>query len=308
MPYAPSLTTYTDADPCPRVEVFFEEFDPAAVAVTVYRTAAGREYRVRGAVNAPTAGTLTRIDFECPFNIPVTYRAEMFDADGLTLGFTDATTLPDIIDGLFPGDDLLPGGDIFPYETITGAGLYSLDTWLHNPLDPHGAVKVQLLPSTAGKISRPVPGSVSYPRGRRVGVVLAEPRRGVAGLQFDVHATDLDTADKVQALIGTYSTTTTPVVCIRLGGDDVRMRVPKPLFLGVMDIVEEDVTTRWGGGDTYQRMSGDEVAPPIPGLFIPLLTAADINVSFATAAVLNASASQAFEINRRYDLAGAASA
>jgi len=297
MPYAPTLTTYKDADPCPRVEVFFESLDPAAVTVTVYRSAAGREYRVRGAVDAPTAGTFTRIDFECPFNIPVTYRAEMFDADGLSLGFTDPTTLFDLVDGEFPGDDVFPA-----------TGLYSRDTWLHNPLDPSGAVKVSLAASTGRSLSRPVPGEISFPLGRRVGVALAEPRQGLRGFRFDVRVFDTDAADKVQALIGGYGTTTVPVVCIRLGGDETRLRVPKPLFLGVLDIAEVDINVAWGGGDTRQEMVGDEAAPPIPGLFIPLLTAADINASFATAADLNAAHARAVDVNRRYDLAGAATA
>jgi hypothetical protein len=48
----------------------------------VYRLAAGREYLVRGAVKAPVAGALSRIDFEVPFGVEVTYRAEMFDSAG----------------------------------------------------------------------------------------------------------------------------------------------------------------------------------------------------------------------------------
>lgn len=307
MPYPPTLTTYRDEDPCPRVEIFFEAVDPAATTLTVTRSAAGREFEVRGAVNAPTDGTFTRIDFECPFNLPVSYWAEMFDADGISLGFTDATTLGEVWEGLAPEDDLPPDEDLSPFAEMIGTGLVSADTWLHNPLDPHGAVKVTALASTATRISRPTPGQVSHPLGRRVGVVLAEPRRGVSGLTFDVYAPDEATADKVQAIAGTYATTTVPVVCIRLGTREGAMRVPKPLFLSVLDIAEEDIGIRYGGTDTAQRMVGDEVAPPVPGLFIPLLTADDINVSFATANDLNAAHARAVDVNRRYDLAGAAS-
>jgi hypothetical protein len=183
----------------------------------------------------------------------------------------------------------------------------SADTWLHNPLYPQGAVKVELYPTTGEKLSRPVPGSVSRPLGRRVGVVLAEPRQGVTGLTFDVIASDIETADRVQALIGDAARDLTPVVCIRLGKDDARLRVPQPLFLGVLDIAEEGVDVRWGGSTTIQRMQGDEVDPPVPGLFVPLLTAADINVSFVTAAAVNAGHARSIDVNRRYDLAGAAS-
>lgn len=312
MPYAPTLTPYTDAAPCPRVEVFFEEFAPGTDTVTVYRSAAGREYEVRGAVRAATAGSLTRIDFECPFNIPVTYRAEMFDDAGLSLGFTDPGTMGDIVvleGDVFPEDDEFPEDDVFPGELITfGVGLISGTTWLHNPLRPEGAVAVVLSGSTGTTLSRPVPGSVSYPLGRRVGVMLTQPRRGVSRLRFDVRVFTLEDADKVQALVGDDNNNLPPVICVRLGGDEQRLRIPQPMFLGVQDIVEESINVFWGGEDTRQLMEGDEVAPPIPGLFIPLLTNADLNAYYASNAALNSDNASNVAVNRRYDLAGFAGA
>lgn len=308
MAYAPELMPYTDAAPCPRVEVFFPEFDPAAATVTVYRSAAGREYPVRGAVRAAVGGSLTRIDFECPLNILVRYRAEMFDEHGVSLGFTDVSELGDILVGLAPGDEVVPADDLLATETVSGTGLVSLKTWLHNPLNPSGAVSVFALESSAREISRPVPVTVSRPLGRRVGVVLSEPRRGVSGLKFDVYAPDVATADRVQALIGDYATTTVPVICVRIGLSDEPMRVPRPMFLGVSDIVERDITVRFGSGATAQEMTGDEVDPPAPGLFVPLLTAADVNAYFATAADVNAYALTAHGINRLYEIAGFAGA
>lgn len=276
---APVLTPYLDEDPCPRVEVFFDDLHTGTAFVTVYRMAGGREEEVQGAIFAPTAGALTRIDFAVPFNVPVTYRAQMFDGARVSLGFTPAATVTVLSD----------------------------HTWLHNPLNPHGAVKVSLAASTGQTISRPVPGTVSRPRGRSVGVILSEPRQGVVGLRFDVRAESLETADRVQALIGGYAQNITPVICIRLGGDETRLRVPQPLFLGVLDIVEADMNVAWGGEDTRQLMVGDEAAPPAPGLFIPLLTAADINAFYATATALKADNLTGAAVNRRYDLAGFAS-
>jgi hypothetical protein len=304
MAYAPTITPYFDEDPCPRTEVFFEEFAPGTATVTVYRSAAGREYLVRGAVDAPTAGSLSRIDFECPFNIPVTYRAEMFDADGLSLGFTDTTTLGEVFDGLEPEEDLPPDVDLYPYSVYLGTGLVSTETWLHNPLNPQGAVKVIARLGSAASISRPMMGGISRPIGRRVGVVLSQGRTGVQGLVWDIHAYDLETADKVQALIGDYTNTMPPVVCLRVGGGESRIRVPKPLFLGVMDIAEEMQDVQYGGEWTVQRMVGDEVAPPVPGLFIPLLTNADLKAYYATNAAMAADNATNADLARRYDLAG----
>jgi hypothetical protein len=304
MPYAPTLTMYRDAAPCPRVEVFFEEFAPGTVTVTVYRSAAGREFLVRGAVEAATAGALTRIDFECPFNTSVTYRAEMFDEDGLSLGFTDPTTVGELWEGLSPEDDLPPDVDLVPFAEIVGYGLISADTWLHNPLDPQGAVRVTALSTSARSISRPVVGAISRPIGRRVGVVLSQGRTGLQKFTYDVYAPDEETADKVQALLGTYTSTAVPVVCLRVGGAEARMRIPKPLFLGVLDIAEEDLDIRYGGVSTAQRMTGDEVAPPTPGLFIPLLTNADLKAYYATNTAMKAAYASNIAMARDYSLAG----
>lgn len=274
---APTLTSYVDDSPCPRVEVFFPSFDAGTAYVTVYRLAGGQERQVRGAVYAPTGGTLTRIDMEVPFNVSVTYRAEQFNASGTSLGFT-------------------PSGAV----TVVSA-----ETWMHNPLNPEGAVQVALLDSAVKKLSRPVPGQISRPLGRRVGVVLSEPRQGLNGAVFDVFAASDDEADRVQALVGNGFDSAVPVICVRAGSGNP-MRVAMPLFLGVLDIPEEDVNVRYGGHGTIHRIEGDEVDPPIPGLFVPLLTRADLNAAFATRAALNAGGLTRADINRRYDLAGTA--
>lgn len=274
-----TLTAYTD-DPCPRVEVFIDDLDSAVRSVTVYRLAGGREFRVRGAVGAGTVGALSRIDFEVPFNVEATYRAEMFDASGVSVGFTAQESI-----------------------TVPSAG-----TWMHNPLDPRGAVRVTLMESTARSLSRPVPGEISRPRGRRVGVVLAEPRQGLQGAVFDVFTETVEDADRVQAFLGDYTRATVPVVCIRLGLDaPSRARVLSPLFLGVLDVVEEPwYTTDFGGA--VQRITGDEVDPPAPGLFIPLLRRMDVDASYATRGAFDAAYLRRSDADRDYGLAGAADA
>lgn len=273
---APTLTAYVDAMPCPRVEVFFASFVAGTASVTVYQLSGGEERQVRGAVNAPTGGTLTRIDFEVPFNRAVSYRAEQFDAAGQSLGFTPTASV------------MVPS----PFS------------WMHNPLDPQGAVRITLGGDSAGQVVRPSPGVVSRPKGRRVGVVLSEPRQGVTGLRLDVRTFNADDADAVQAMFGDKGMT--PVVCVRLGADYGLMRVPQPLFLSVISVPEVDITWQWGGGEISHPIEGDEVSPPIPGLFVPLLRAMDINVSFPTASAVNSSHLRASDVNRRYDLAGAA--
>lgn len=270
-----TVTLFSDAAPCPRAEVLVTGLEPNVASVTVYRLAAGREFTVRGAVSAPTAGALTRIDFEIPFGLDVTYRAEFFDSSGVSLGYVSSNPVR----------------------------LDVAETWLHNPLNPQGATPVHVEFETAAVLSRPVPGVVSRPIGRRLGVVLASPRSGVVGMTFNVHATSLETADRVQAMIGGYGRDLPPVLCVRIAAG-MPMRVPRPLFLGVLDIQEEDLTIKYGGEDTVHRMQGDEVAPPVSGLFVPLLTRADLNRYYATRAALNDDNLTRLAVNRRYDVAG----
>lgn len=277
MAYAPTLTVSTDANPMPRVEVLFSSFAAGTVKVTVYRLAQGREFKVRSAVNAATAGALSRIDFEIPFGVPVTYRAEMFDASGVSLGFTDTATVTMSIP----------------------------DMWVHNPLNPAGGVKVMFRGSAARELSRPVEGDVFYPQGRRVGVVISGQRRGLQGVVLDIIVDSVADADKFAALVGDYSTTTIPVLCFRLGAND-RVRLPRPLFAFVQDPREVDVTYALGGEKIAFEMVGDEVSPPAPALIVPLLTNADLNAYYATNAALKADNLTNLAVNRRYDLAGSA--
>jgi hypothetical protein len=266
-------------DDPPKVEVLLTDLDAAVASVTAYRLSNGFELQVRGIIDAAVAGAGTWIDFEVPAQ-QATYRVEYFDDDGVSLGFSESVTV-----------------------TLGFSGC-----WMHNPLNPGGAVKVDLMDTAGAVLSRPVPGAVVYPRGRRVGIAVAQPRRGLAGVVFDVTCHDLDTADQIQAFLGTQGNAMVPVICIRLGVDYVGLRVHSPLFLGVFDIAEEGIDVGWGGTWTRQRMQGDEAAPPAPGLFIPLLRRMDLNAYYASREDLNNDNLTRLAVNRRYDLAGVAGA
>lgn len=275
MPYAPILSVSADADPMPRVEVLFEAFAAGTTHVDVFRLAGGREFKVRSAVKAATAGALSRIDFEVPFGVPVTYRAEMFDAAGMSLGFTDTSSVELDVSG----------------------------TWVHNPLDPAGGVRVTLLQGAAGMLSRPVSGSVVYPQGRRVGVVVAGQRRGLQDVNLNCFTDTDEDADRFAALVGGYDRTTTPVLCFRTGSD-MRIRLPRPLFAAVFDPREVEFDVHLGGSAIEWQMEGTEVSPPTPALVVPLLTRQDINAAYGSRGALNADNLTRLAVNRRYDLAG----
>ena len=278
MAYEPTVSLFYDA-PAPRAEVFFSSFAPGTASVTVYRESGGRTYQVRGGVRAVTAGTLSRIDHEIPA-AEFTYWAEMFDAAGLPLGKTGTTSVT----------------------------AWFEDTWLHNPLDPQGAVRVMFRPQATRELSRPVAGQVVHPQGRRVGVVVGTERKGLMGVNLDVVTDTIEDADRVRALLGDYNTTTVPVLCFRIGALD-RIRIPSPLFVGVLDIVEADVNYASGWGEQIDHLiEGDEVDPPLPGLFIPTLTNGDLKAAYATNAAMKADNASNGALLRRYDLAGLAGA
>lgn len=275
MAYEPTLTAYTDAAPMPRVEVLFSSFAPTTASVTVYRLSGGREYKVRGAVMAATAGALTRVDYEVPFGVAATYKAEMFTSSGTSLGFTGTASV-----------------------TVD-----SSEMWVHNPLDPAGGVRLAFRDSAARDLVRPSEGSVFYPQGRRVGVVISGQRRGLSGTVLDVIADDLESADLFQGMLGDYATTTVPVLCFRIGSLD-RVRLPRPFFAAVTEAHEIDVTYALGGTQIAFHMAGDEVSPPAPGIVVPLLRRKDINAAYATNAAIAAGNLTRLAVNRQYSLAG----
>ena len=274
---APIISMFYDRAPCPRAEVLFESFAAGTASVTGWRSTGLIRYQVRGIVRSAVAGALTRIDFEIPFGVSVTYWAEQFDSAGVSLGETAKTTVK------------------FNVK----------ETWVHNPLDPQGALQIVLTDSAAASISRPVPGDVVFPLGRSRGVVISGPRRGIAGVALDCYTQSDGDADKFDALLGGPDRSAVPVLCFRVGAD-MRIRLPRPLFASVLDLQEEAVDLRYGGEMVRWRMSGTEVSPPAPGIFIPLLTRADINAFYPTRAAVNADNPSRLSVNRRYDLIGAA--
>ena len=264
-----------DADSAPIVEVLVTGLDPAVSSVTAWRTSGGVEKEVSGIVRAPVAGAGSWVDYEVPAQ-QATYRIEYFDAGGVPLGYSEPATV-----------------------TLGFTGI-----WMHNPLAPSGAVRVELHAEAGRVLSRPVPNTRVRPKGRPAGVIIAEPRVGLVGAVFSVWSRDLATADRVQAFLGSPKVSLLPVVCVRFGADYPQIRVASPLFLGVDDIPEEDRTLRYGGEATVQHIVGDEAERPAPGIFIPLLRRKDVNAAYSSRAEFNAAYLSRLAANRDYSLAG----
>jgi hypothetical protein len=273
------LTAFVDAAPCPRVLIAYTSFEPGTAFVTVYRIAGGRTFRVRGAVMAAVAGGLSRFDYEAPFGLELFYRAEMFDASGVSLGFTAASSVR----------------------------LDVLETWVHNPLDPAGATTVAFRDNALRELTRPSEGQVYYPQGRRVGVVVSGQRRGLSGVVLDLIVDSVAQANKFQAIAGGgYDSMLPPVGCFRVGAAD-RVRVPKPLFASLLEVSEQDMNYVLGGTQITFAVTGDEVVPPAEALVIPLLTRGDVDAFYNSRAAVKADNLTRGDVSRRYELAGSAS-
>ncbi|MFZ4843957.1 hypothetical protein [Mycetocola saprophilus] len=268
------LNPMPDDQPCPRVELVARDLPPSTTAVTIWRTAAGRTKEVRGAIRTNASDAISLVDFEAPFGVPLTYRVEPFTATGDSLGLIGLAETQLDVD----------------------------ETWVHNPLNPFGSVVVSFRGSAVGAISRPVDGQVEHALGSRVGRVVSSGRRGVVGVSLDVMTETLADADKVAALLGDEGNELPPVLCFRIGARD-RVRLPQPFYAAVLDIVESSFDYTEGTGEKIaHHMSGTEAAPPVPGLFIPLLTYAHLNAYYASYAALNADNPTYLAVNTRYDL------
>lgn len=272
---APTLTV--DVSGSPRVEVFLSGTDVVAgtVRMRLWRYSEGREWLVRGGVDiAP--GTAA-IDWEVPFRVQALYRGEMFDAAGLSLGFTDAASVT------------VDVGDV----------------WVHNPLVPTNSVRLGPfgLVERDTTVSRPTVGEVIYGEGDTVGRRIGSGRRGVAGWATGFAVENVEDADALQRMLGDYVTQQVGVLCVRTPPP---FRIPRTLFASVSDDAEADRDVRWGGKRTDFLFTATEAAPPYPGITTPLLTYDDLDASFSTYTLRDAQFSTYTAGDRAYEYAGAA--
>lgn len=248
MANAPTLTGSVDANPCPRVLVNFTTVPATTQTINVYRVSEGRQFQVRGGVGLFASGGAAFFDFECPFGISVSYRAECFTAAGASLGFTDSTQIT----------------------------LACTQSWIHQPLSPVLAIACTVNLNSANQISRPSPGATSWVEGGTVGATIGGQRRGISGMTLNIRTASTSDSDEFLNMFGNYVADFPSVICIRTPPP---LRIPRLLFAGVLDPQE---VIQGVNAMTGFNMTIDEVQPPSPGLIIPALRRDDIDIFFAT--------------------------
>ncbi|AGW41746.1 excinuclease ABC subunit C [Leifsonia xyli subsp. cynodontis DSM 46306] len=279
MPYAPTLTAFTDANPGVRVLVTFSALASGTQTINVYRTAEGRRFKVRGGVNLYAVGGVAVMDFEVPLGVAATYQAEQFDSSGLSLGFTDATSVTVSTSGVF---------------TDTSQAI------LHQPLSPSLSIIANLDASTAADVANVVPGSLTYPEGATVGTWIGGRRQGISGLALTVKAQSYADADEFRNMFGGYTTDFPAVLCVRTAPP---VRLPRVLFASV-DMVHESVD--YINSLVTFALTVNEVAPPAPGLIIPTLRREDLDVAYATRGAGDAAYATRLSRDTDYSKAGLA--
>lgn len=268
-----TITPYLDENPTPRVEVLVQ--GAPAGFVTVTRSTDQRSYEVQGAIVQPTGSGVSVIDAAVPFGVPVTYQAQLFDTDGITsLGFvtSDPITLPVI------------------------------DIWVHQPLDPHLAVKVDLTDASAASLTRGFDGETVYPDGASVGVWVGGRRRGLEGVQLELETSTQADMDTLQSIFGGYGDDEPAVICVRTPPGFSRL--PRTLYLACKSPTVVDINVRYGGTLTVLQVTGDEVRPPAPGLVAALLRYQDTDLFFGTYSAIDANYGSYLARDRDYAKAG----
>lgn len=263
----------------PWVEVWI---DPASlvagtVSLRVWRYSDDRSWLVRGGVDiAPGVAVL---DAECPFGVQSVYRAEQFDAAGVSLGFTVSESVH----------------------------LDVPHVWVHDVLDPFNGVDLgaDAVLGAIGVNSRPVPGDVVSVVGSATPRWVGSRRLARAPFQLGLAVPTVDLMDQIQAMIGGYEDDRLGVLCIRTPPP---ARLPRTLFAAVADDNEISRDVSWGGQRSDFLFTAVEVEPPFPGLSMPLLTYDDLDVSYASYDVRDAAYGSYTDMDRDYSLAGAANA
>jgi hypothetical protein len=272
MSFAPTLLPAIDSNPCPRVLVSFTSLASGTQTINVYRTAEGRTFQVRGGVNLYAAGGVSVMDFECPFGVPASYQAEQFNASGVSLGFTDQTSIT----------------------------LAVTDTWVHQPLSPALAVTGKIMMDSANDFMRPSPGQTVWPEGAVAGRTISGQRQGLVQMPLHIKLGSAADSDEFASMFGGYTTNFPPVLCIRT---PAVLRIPRLLFASCLQAHEVI-----GGVNrlfTWQ-LTVDEVSPPAPGLILPLLRRMDIDAAYATRAAMDAAYATRRAMDSDYSLAGLA--
>lgn len=273
----PSLTATpaTDETPAPRVVVLVDDLPPTIGSLTLLRTADGRTFKVRGAVNAPVSTGFQTQDLEAPFQVQSDYRAQMFTTGGADAGYT-----------------------------VTASATLDVDEcWVHNPVDPAGATAIDVADKSGKALTRPISGERFYPEQRSLAVFVTGRRLGLQGVDLYFSTADAAVAAKFESMFGGYDDDDQlpPVLCVRT---PPLIDIPRVFFAGTLSPTLKPITVHMGGNLREWEGQFDEASPPFAGIIVALLKRDDIDAFFSTRNALDAAYATRLAIDRDYAKAG----
>lgn len=234
--FGPALQPYTDKAPAPRVVVNVTSVRSGTVTATLHRMYDNVDEIVPGADGVAAAGGFVRTDYFPPFNTPISYRVEMFDVNGASLGFSDAEA--------------------------TTVEVPDSTCWISSPFNPQLAVQVELDDEASSNLRTDVNAQTHNIGGRRI--VISDSVYGYVSIPMSFWVDTVADADAVEA-----------VFADGLGLSVIRvappMQVPRVLYaFGVPN--RQEVNLPGGVEDTFFDLSVDEASAPSTALLAAVLT------------------------------------
>lgn len=253
-PPAPTLTVFTDPDPCPRVEVLITPMPAGIDEITVYRSWLGNRVEVRGGKRAEVAGAFLLVDYEVPLGTPVSYSSVGYDVAGIPSLESPLTT-----------------------QTVTVP-----DAWMQDPLDPTTALRVGLtLPRSdlmavapsfeLGNYVSSIGKSIVV--GSSLAVARAGTRQAASEMPLSIVAGTPTDAAALQLLLDQA-----PILCVRAPSDSV------PYVGGLSYVAFGSYQPRPFAGwqSTLFPLTGDVVRAPGAGIVVSPRTYDDLLDESAT--------------------------
>ncbi|ROS52922.1 hypothetical protein [Frigoribacterium sp. PhB24] len=232
MSYAPVLTPDVDDT---SVGVRFSTVDPKTQTMTVVAITEEGSYPVRQADRAYAVGGFQVVDHEAPLGVVVTYRGQMFSADGADLGYTDsASTQLDIDPSLVVFSD---------------------------PLVPSNRVILEAKGDFGTKRVRRRPGNTFRVGSRTIG--LFAPLGLLEAVGLAVQTWTADEAATLNAVLEAM-----PVLVRSMPP----ARIPRQLYVAIDQPEVEDIDVQYGGGWSIYPLQGAEVSRSVTDIVVPIVT------------------------------------
>lgn len=231
-----SVTPYVDMDPSPRVDVFIDDadLDPSTVTVSVHQMSVAGDVVVRGMDHVLSTGGFAGTDYEVPFGVPVTYKVQQHDVDGIDLGYVlELVTQVDVGEGV---------------------------AVLSDPLSPGVAVMVNALADFGGKLTRNRKARV-YRAGTRT-VALMGLRSLLEDVPLHCETESIDDADALETLLDAAG------MLVRVPPNT---RLPLVMYAVVPEPEQVPIDVQFGGELVEWNLTGDEVSRPSLDILVAVI-------------------------------------